>query len=150
MGEALKTGRGRDLEQLSPVVADLEGVGYASGEHDKAAWAGIEALVSAHDVEGAVEDVERFVFGVVDMGVGPTSGGMVCLRSVYAPPVSAWPSLIVIRVPRNHTPSPSSWPNLYPSQSVGYLVDSLEEFGYVERVTVPGDRRGRVVRLTLK
>lgn len=36
------------------------------------------------------------------------------------------------------------------NQSVGYLVDSLEEFGYVERVAVPGDRRGRVVRLTLK
>lgn len=52
-----QTGRGRDLEQSSPVVADLEGVGYASGEHDKAAWVGIEAPFSAHDMEGALEDV---------------------------------------------------------------------------------------------
>ncbi|GAC1597712.1 MAG: hypothetical protein NVS3B21_22540 [Acidimicrobiales bacterium] len=36
------------------------------------------------------------------------------------------------------------------NQSVGYLVDSLEELGYVERVAVPGDRRGRIVRLTAR
>lgn len=36
------------------------------------------------------------------------------------------------------------------NQSVGYLVDSLEELGYVERIGVPGDRRGRIVRLTAK
>lgn len=36
------------------------------------------------------------------------------------------------------------------NQSVGYLVDSLEELGYVERVPDPADRRARVVQLTAR
>lgn len=33
-------------------------------------------------------------------------------------------------------------------QSMGYLVDYLEEKGYVERVPDPNDGRGKIVRLT--
>jgi DNA-binding MarR family transcriptional regulator len=33
-------------------------------------------------------------------------------------------------------------------QSMGYLIDYLEERGYVERVPDPADRRARLVRLT--
>jgi len=36
------------------------------------------------------------------------------------------------------------------NQSVGYLVDSLEGLGYVERVPDPADRRVRVVQLTAR
>jgi DNA-binding MarR family transcriptional regulator len=36
------------------------------------------------------------------------------------------------------------------NQSVGYLVDSLEELGYVERLPDPTDRRVRVVQLTAR
>jgi DNA-binding MarR family transcriptional regulator len=33
-------------------------------------------------------------------------------------------------------------------QMVNYLINSLEELGYVERLSDPQDRRGRIVRLT--
>lgn len=33
-------------------------------------------------------------------------------------------------------------------QSMGYLVDYLEEQGYVERVPDPADRRAKIIRLT--
>lgn len=35
-------------------------------------------------------------------------------------------------------------------QSMGYLVDFLEDHGYVERMPDPDDRRARVVRLTAR
>ena len=42
-GRSSQSGRGCELEQSSPAVADLEGVRYASGEHHKTARAGVEA-----------------------------------------------------------------------------------------------------------
>jgi hypothetical protein len=67
MCEVLKARRGSDLEKTGPVVADLEGVGYASGEHDKAARPCIEGLISANNLNASFNDVEAFVLGVMHM-----------------------------------------------------------------------------------
>jgi DNA-binding MarR family transcriptional regulator len=39
---------------------------------------------------------------------------------------------------------------LLTKQSMGYLVDDLEELGYVERAPDPTDRRAKVLRLTTR
>jgi hypothetical protein len=65
MCEVLKA-RGRsELEKASPVVANPEGVGYASREHHEAARAGIESLISADNLHVSFNDVEGFVLGVM-------------------------------------------------------------------------------------
>jgi hypothetical protein len=65
MCEVLKSSWGGDLKESSPLIPDLEGVGDASREHDKAARLCIEGLVSAHNVDASVNDVEGFILSVM-------------------------------------------------------------------------------------